>query len=139
MTVLKYTVIRDASQYEAYCEALAALLAEPLTPTLQEEIDLLTLLIETWDHQHNSFTDADPVQLLRALLAERGLTATELAARLGVSKSLLSDVLNYKKGFSKALIRALATVFKVRQEAFNRAYVLLRPGPGADALLPAPR
>lgn len=124
MSTLKYTVIRDAAQYEQYCDALAALLTEPLTADLQEEIDLLTLLIETWDHQHTTLPEADPVQLLRALLTERGLKATELAARLGVSKSLISDVLNYKKGFSKALIRALAAEFKVRQEAFNRPYAL---------------
>ena len=124
MSTLKYTVIRDAAQYAQYCDALAALVTAPLTPALQEEIDLLTLLIETWDHQHNTLSEADPVQLLRALLTERGLSATELAARLGVSKSLISDVLNYKKGFSKEMIRALAAEFKVRQEAFNRPYAL---------------
>jgi HTH-type transcriptional regulator / antitoxin HigA len=125
MSTLKYTVIRDAAQYEAYSDTLAALLTVPLTPALQEEIDLLTLLIETWDHQHNAFPEADPVQLLRALLTERGLSATALATRLGVSKSLVSDVLNYKKGFSKEMIRALATEFKLRQEAFNRPYALV--------------
>ena len=96
MSPLKYTVIRNETQYEAYCGALASLVAAPMTPALQEEVDLLTLLIETWDQQHNSFADVDPVQVLRALLTEHNLKAQELASRLGVSKSLVSDVLNYK-------------------------------------------
>lgn len=36
----------------------------------------------------------------------------------------MSDILNYKKGLSKEVIRKLATHFKVRQEAFDRPYKL---------------
>jgi antitoxin component HigA of HigAB toxin-antitoxin module len=38
---------------------------------------------------------------------------------LGVSKGLVSDILNYKKRLSKEIIRMLAGYFKVSQEAFN--------------------
>jgi HTH-type transcriptional regulator/antitoxin HigA len=43
---------------------------------------------------------------------------------LGISKSYVSEILNYKKGFSKSVIRLLSTYFKVSQEAFNRSYAL---------------
>jgi HTH-type transcriptional regulator / antitoxin HigA len=43
---------------------------------------------------------------------------------LGISKGLVSNILNYKKGLSKESIRILANRFKVSQEAFNRPYVL---------------
>jgi HTH-type transcriptional regulator/antitoxin HigA len=36
----------------------------------------------------------------------------------------VSEILNYKKGFSKSIIRQLSTYFKVSQEAFNRPYAL---------------
>lgn len=52
------------------------------------------------------------------------LTATALADILGVSKGYVSDILNYKKGLSKDVIRKLAEHFKVRQDAFNRPYPL---------------
>ena len=48
----------------------------------------------------------------------------DLAEVLGVSKGLVSDILNYKKGLSKEIIRTLASFFKVTQEAFNRPYRL---------------
>ena len=50
-----------------------------------------------------------------------------MAELLSVSKGLVSDILNYKKGLSKEIIRILAEQFKVAQEAFNRPYKLISP------------
>ena len=53
---------------------------------------------------------------------ERNLKTKDLVEILGVSKGLVSDILHYKKGLSKEIIRSLADYFKVSQEAFNRPY-----------------
>jgi HTH-type transcriptional regulator/antitoxin HigA len=55
------------------------------------------------------------------------LKPQEMTAILGISKGYVSDILNYKKGLSKEVIRKLAAHFKVRQEAFNRPYKLISP------------
>jgi HTH-type transcriptional regulator/antitoxin HigA len=55
------------------------------------------------------------------------LKAKDLAGLLGVSKGLVSDILNYKKGLSKDIIRSLSAHFKVSQEAFYRPYKLTNP------------
>ncbi len=39
----------------------------------EDSIDLLTLLIEKWDEDHNTSTDADPIELLRYLMNENKL------------------------------------------------------------------
>lgn len=57
-------------------------------------------------------------------MAEKKLKAKNLVEILQVSKGLVSDILNYKKGLSKDVIRGLAEYFKVSQEAFNRPYEL---------------
>ena len=44
-TVLKYTVIKDKSQYDDYCNQLEGLLSGDNNDEIQYEIDLLTLLI----------------------------------------------------------------------------------------------
>jgi hypothetical protein len=46
---------------------------------------------------------------------------------LGVSKGYISEILHYKKGLSKDVIRRLAKYFKVTQEVFNRPYKLVSP------------
>lgn len=91
---------------------------------MKDEIELLTLLIEKWDQENNSLDDVDPITLLHSLMEERGIKAKDLVEILGVSKGLVSDILNYKKGLSKEIIRSLADYFKVSQEAFNRPYQL---------------
>jgi HTH-type transcriptional regulator/antitoxin HigA len=53
------------------------------------------------------------------------IKAKDLVMLLGISKSYISEILNYKKGFSKSVIRLLSTYFKVSQEAFNRPYDLI--------------
>jgi HTH-type transcriptional regulator / antitoxin HigA len=123
-TAIKYTIIKSRSQYDEYCNQLEALLAEKNNEHLQDEIDLLTLLIERYDEEHNTFKETDPVTLLRSFMQDHHLKAQDMTAILGVSKGYISDILNYKKGLSKEVMRKLASHFKVRQEAFNRPYKL---------------
>jgi len=131
MTSLKYTVIKNRSQYNQYCKTLEKLLdTHPKTKSVKDEIDLVTLLIEKWDEAHNSFEDLDPVQLLHGLMTDHNLKAKDLVDLLGLSKGFISDVLHYKKGLSKEVIRKLAGHFKVSQAAFNRPYPLKTSLPG---------
>ncbi|HEU4553621.1 MAG TPA: helix-turn-helix domain-containing protein [Chitinophaga sp.] len=128
MEKLKYKVIKSEKQYDEYCNILANLVAAPnITQGLTDEIELLTLLIETWDQSHSSFKDANPIEVLQSLMEENNIKATELAAMLGISKSLVSDMLHYRRGLSKENIRKLAERFKVSQELFNRPYKLVSP------------
>jgi HTH-type transcriptional regulator/antitoxin HigA len=125
MEVLKYKVISSNTQYKEYSKILENLLLDEFkSKNLNDEIALLTLLIEKWDNDHNSFNDLDPVQLLQSFMESHQLKAKDLVDMLGVSKSYVSEILNYRKGFSKVVIRKLAAHFKVSQEAFNRTYFL---------------
>ncbi|WP_460766021.1 helix-turn-helix domain-containing protein [Niabella terrae] len=90
----------------------------------KDEIALLTLLIEKWDEVHNTFEELDPIQLLQSLMKEHDLKAKDLAPVLNMSKGYISDILNYKKGLSKQVIRKLAARFKISHEALNRPYKL---------------
>lgn len=50
----------------------------------------------------------------------------DLVPILKIRKGLVSDILNYKKGLSKEIIRILSAHLKISQEAFNRNYNLKR-------------
>ena len=121
---LKYKVIKDRIQYGLYCKKLEFLLDLESTIALQDEIELLTLLIHTYDEANNTLAEFDPITLLRSFMTEHHLKPAHLVSILGVSKGYISDILHYKKGLSKEIIRKLALHFKVRQEAFNRPYEL---------------
>lgn len=121
---LKYSVIKTKKQYNDYCNTLEELVFSQ-NADVQDEIELLTLLIGTWDAEHASFKEKNPIELLNALMQENGLKAKDLVDILELSKGTVSKILNYQKGLSKESIRKLAEHFKMAQEAFNRPYDLI--------------
>jgi HTH-type transcriptional regulator/antitoxin HigA len=128
MEKLIYKVIKSKTQYADYCKKLEALVfSEPKAAGIKDEIDLLTVLIEKWDAEHNTFDEVDPVRLLHSLMNDHKLKPKDLVEILNVSKGYVSEILHYKKGLSKDVIRGLAEHFKVSQEAFNRPYKLVSP------------
>ena len=125
METLRYKVIKDSEQYNNYCNELIQMLESDNPDQYEDEIDLLTVLIEHYDAEHSTLnTDADPVELLKILMADHKMKAKDIAELLNVSKGYVSEILNYKKGMSKDVVRKLAARFAMRQEAFNRPYRL---------------
>jgi HTH-type transcriptional regulator / antitoxin HigA len=128
METLQYKIIKAETQYWDYCNRLEELvMQESNDPEVEEEIDLLTLLIEKWDEEHDSLGKSDPVEVLKFLMSEHNLKSKDLANLLGLSKGFISEILSYKKGFSKENIWKLAEHFKVKQELFNRPDKLISP------------
>ena len=128
MKSLKYKIIKTRKQYNDYCKIVEELVqGNSNNKDINDEVELLTLLIEKWDEEHNSFAKADPISILKFLMDEHKLKSKDLVDILGVSKGLVSDILNYKKGLSKESIRKIATHFKISQEAFNKPYQLDLP------------
>lgn len=124
MGKLKYTVIKNRKQYDEYCNILEELISKD-NDKFSDEIDLLTILIEKWDDEHNSFEEVDPIELLKSLMESNNLKAKDLVEILNLSKGTISKILNYQKGLSKETIRKLSNHFNISQEAFNRPYKLV--------------
>lgn len=128
MKTLKYSVIKSEDQYFKYCKIIEELVFRG-NADLMEEIELLDLLIEKWDSDHNIFHEPNPVELLRSLMEDHRLKSKDLAQILKLSKGTISKIINYQNGFSKETIRKLSAHFKLRQEAFNRPYPLVNQVP----------
>jgi HTH-type transcriptional regulator / antitoxin HigA len=125
MEALVYTVISSQNQYREYCERLAHLIkVKNKTRVELDTIDLLSLLIKRWDEEQRPLSDADPVQFLGLLIKQKNIKASALAAGVGISKSLLSDILHYRRRLSREVIRKLASRFNVSQELLNKPYNL---------------
>lgn len=134
MNQLKYKIIKSKEQYKSYCEILEKLLSEN-EQVNHDEIELLTLLIEKWDSENNSFNELEPIELLKQLMNENNMRAKDLVKILGLSKGTVSKILNYNKGLSKESIRKLSEYFKLSQEAFNRPYYLKQAHRKKDLIL----
>lgn len=124
-TALKYTVIKSDRQYNEYCDRLEELVQGSLSgQQAVDEDELLRLLIYEWDEKHRTEPALDPIELVKALQEDHGLTQVELAEIAGIGKSYMCEILNYRKRMSKKVIRNIADHFKIRQEALNKPYAL---------------
>lgn len=123
---LVYKVVKNESQYNKYCKILEELVFRNRKSD-EDEIELLTLLIEKWDDDNYALPDQDPVQVLKSLMKDHGIIAKDLVDILGLSKGTVSKILNYQKGISKETIRTLSVYFRLNQSAFNRSYKLRDP------------
>ena|GEM_PF-299675 len=118
-------IIKSLDQYHQYCSDLEQLISlEKISIKENEIIEMLTMLIDKWDEEHSESEDISPVVMLEHLMHMHDINANELSKKTGINNTVLSKILNFKKGFSKEVIRVLADYFKVRQEVFNRPYQL---------------
>ena len=126
MRPLPYTIIKSRQQYESYRSVhdyLSSLKKKSRDD--RDTIELLGLLIEKWERdQMQKLPETSPVALLIHLMEKNNLGQSGLAAELGVSKSLVSDIHNFRRGFSRNLTRKLARRFPVPEELFNKPYKL---------------
>jgi HTH-type transcriptional regulator/antitoxin HigA len=116
---MKYTVIKSKEQYSDYCRALEQLL---INKSSEEEIELLTLIVESWDIEHNSIEETDGINVLRYLMREHGLKAVEVADIVGVGRTQITDILNNKRVIPTGMALRLGQHFKLRPSIFENLY-----------------
>ena len=76
-------------------------------------LDALSDLVAAYEDVHCPIAPASDADMLRHLMAAKGVTQVELHRGTGIPKSTISEVLAGKKPFSKTLIRTLADFFQV--------------------------
>jgi len=92
-------------------------LGEDLTPEQEQLLKLLVALIEQFEDEHYQLKRATPHEVLNELMLARGLKQSALVGILG-SKGVTSEVINGKRGISKAQAKALGEFFHVSPALF---------------------
>jgi HTH-type transcriptional regulator / antitoxin HigA len=111
-------LIHSDEELAEYTKALFELTAKSdPRPDEEEAIELLTLLIERYEAQHYPVPDADPIDVLRFLLDQNGLSQRDIAAELG-NESTVSLVLSGKRRLNRDHIARLSQRFHVSPSVF---------------------
>ena len=112
-------VIKSEAENEKCIAELERLdtLGRPLTPAEELYAELMTVLVQRFEQEHYTLEHASPLDALKALMEERNLRQADLLPVFG-SRSVASDVLNGKRGLSKAHARGLADFFHVSPSLF---------------------
>lgn len=111
-------LIHSDEELAEYTEALFDLTAKTApSPEEEEAIELLTLLIERYEMERYPVPDAGPIDVLRFLLDQNGLSQRDIAEDLG-SESTVSLVLSGKRLLNRDHIMRLSQRFHVSPAVF---------------------
>ncbi len=112
-------VIRDEAECQRIEEEIAVLLrkGETLSPEEDRLLDLLSALVERYEDETEDFPASPPHRILRFLMEQNDLQQVDLLKIFG-SSGRVSEVVNGKRGISKAQAKALGEFFKVSPELF---------------------
>lgn len=104
------TVIKTEVQRQSYLkevERLASLDPAPGTPEA-ERLELLALLIETYEKANFEIEKPDPVSAIQFRMNEQGLRQADLVQYFG-SRSRVSEIMNRKRPLTLQMIREIST------------------------------
>jgi HTH-type transcriptional regulator / antitoxin HigA len=104
-------------QYLAVVEKLMRKGEDNLSPEEETLLKLLVHLISDFEHRYYKPRKASPVEVLRELMAANDLKQADLVPIFG-SKGITSEVINGKRGISKAHAKALGKFFNISPAAF---------------------
>jgi HTH-type transcriptional regulator/antitoxin HigA len=80
-------------------------------------LDLLVVLVEKFEDQHYQLGGSTPQSILLHLMEARDLRQEDLVSVIG-SREVVSELINGKRGISKAQAKALGEFFHVSPELF---------------------
>jgi HTH-type transcriptional regulator/antitoxin HigA len=107
----------DYSQRVQLLDTLLNVIGANDTHPLGDLLDLLATQIEAYERQQPTMPEATPLEVLRYLMEEHGLTQMDLAEDLG-GQSVVSAILRGKRQLNARHIAALAARFQVSPAVF---------------------
>ena len=110
--------IRSEREYKKSLRQIERLMTANPTREQSELIDVLATLIEQYESAGHPTPKLRPRQLVAHYLENRGLTRAELARETGIPRSAITNILQGRRGISKANARRLAEFFRVPISAF---------------------
>jgi HTH-type transcriptional regulator / antitoxin HigA len=116
--------IRDEQMLDLASDLFSELVLRAVSRTPDESDYLIILgkLIREYEDTHKAMPpQMTPQRALESLMEDNNLSQSELARRLEVPQSVISEFLSGKRGLSKKLMLKLSDYFKVSPELFLHA------------------
>lgn len=112
----------DADLQDAFKRLELIFQAEEGTPEF-DEMEVLTTLIEVYEHKHHPIEAASPVDAIKFRMEQQALSPKDLEPYIGPS-GRVSEVLNGKRALSLRMIRNLHVGLKIPYESLLSSPVL---------------
>jgi HTH-type transcriptional regulator/antitoxin HigA len=91
---------------------------DSLSPGESDYLDVLGDLVEKYEDEHVEMPHVSDGTMLRSLMDEKGVRQSDVARGTGISKTVLSLVLNNKRDLTREHIVAISKYFDVNASSF---------------------
>ena len=115
--------IRSKKDYQAALAEVERLWDAPARSAASDRLDVVTMLVESYERQHFPIADPDPIEFLGHVMESRGLTRKELEAYIG-PRGRVADILNRTRPLTLEMIRRLADGLHLPAEVLIKPYRL---------------
>ena len=105
---MKPKIIKTEAEYQAALRRIEAIFDARPGTAKGDELELLLLLVETYEDKAYPIDPPDPIAALRFRMEQDGLKPKDLIPYIG-SKSKVSEVLSGRRPLSLTMIRKLVT------------------------------
>ena len=98
--------IKNKTHYNRALERINELWGAKRNTQKGDELDVLILLVEKYEEEHYPMPPSDPVEAIKFLMEQKGLTRKDLEPYLG-TRARVSEVLNKKRNLTLPMIKKL--------------------------------
>ncbi len=98
--------IKNKTHYNRALERINELWGAKRNTEKGDELDVLILLVEKYEEEHYPMPPSDPVEAIKFLMEQKGLTRKDLEPYLG-TRARVSEVLNKKRNLTLPMIKKL--------------------------------
>lgn len=115
--------IRSEAEHRAALAEIERLWGVPEQSPEADRLEVLTLLVETYEKAHYPITAPDPVAFIEHIMEARGLTRKDLERYIG-PRGRVADILNRTRPLSMGMIRNLASGLDLPADILIQPYPL---------------
>ena len=115
--------IRTKKDYQVALAEASRLWDAPAKSPEADRLDVLLLLIETYEREHFPILDPDPIDFLQHVMENRSLTRKDMESYIG-PRGRVADIMNRTRPLTLEMIRRLSDGLKLPAEVLIRPYEL---------------
>lgn len=113
--------VKSQKDYEQSLERLEMIFDATKGTPEGDELEILGLLIDTYEKEHFPMELPDPVEAIKFRMEQLGYSQADLVKVMGL-KSRVSEILNRKRKLSLEMIRQLHQQLNIPSEILIQAY-----------------
>lgn len=116
--------IRTDADHRAALAEVSRLWGAAAGTTEGDRMDILVTLIEAYEDRRWPIADLEPIEAIKAAMAQEGYSRAELAMLIGQSRA--SEILRKQRPLTLPMIRKIASAWHIPEAVLVRDYELAR-------------